>query len=86
MTKPVFEVSDKLLVASPDMMLSMSENKGADQSARIRRLVCAFVVRKPRSKEPCTARLHVGRNMTKPVFGVSDKARLKPVYPATKTN
>ena len=35
------------LVASVDMILLISECKDADQSARMRRLVCAFVVRKP---------------------------------------
>ena len=29
---------------------------------------------------------HVGCDATKPVFGVSDKARLKPVSPATETS
>ena len=35
-------------MASLDMILSKkANNKGADQSARMRRLVCAFVVHKP---------------------------------------
>ena len=37
-----------LLVASLDMILSNTQKKGADQSAQIGRLVCAFFVRKPR--------------------------------------
>ena len=36
-----------LLVASLDMILSMVNNKGADQNAQMRRLICSFVVRKP---------------------------------------
>ena len=63
MRKCVFRISDQVrfkraysatetsykieisLVASLYMILS--NNKGADQTARMRRLVCAFVVRKP---------------------------------------
>ena len=42
---------------------------------------------------PCTTiyvhiyyKYHTGLNATKPVFGVSDKARLKPISPATETS
>ena len=39
-----------------------TNNKGADQTARMRRLVCAFVVRKP----PKTGFLATGPNYTYP--------------------
>ena len=41
------------------MLLSKKNNKGADQTARMRRLVCAFVVRKP----PKTSFLAAGPNV-----------------------
>ena len=47
---PATETSKKIeisLVASFDIKLKTTNSKGADQSAQMRRLVCAFVVRKP---------------------------------------
>ena len=56
--KPVFGVSDKVrlkLVSSATETSKLrygtsqkANNKRADQTARMRRLVCAFVVRRPR--------------------------------------
>ena len=46
-------------------------------------------VNKPKAAVEITDMIHVpllGRVATKPVFGVSDKARLKPVSSATKTS
>ena len=53
-TKPIFGVSSKRdsnqfpqLEMFRDDAFQNAKNKGADQSASMRRLVCAFVVRKP---------------------------------------
>ena len=50
--KPATETSQKIeisLVANLDMILSSKpiNNNGADQTAQMRRLICAFVVGKP---------------------------------------
>ena len=54
--------------------------------------VCVSVHSKPngnkkkRNSEQKIFSIHMGLEVTKPVFGVSDKARLKPVSPATETS
>ena len=42
----VFEILEHL----PYFAIQMANNKGADQTARMRRLICAFVVRKHQSQ------------------------------------
>ena len=41
----IYEVSDLVI-----LLFQISNNKGADQTARMRRLVCAFIVRKEQSQ------------------------------------
>ena len=65
--KPVFGVSDKAsfkLVSSATetslhMILSKKRITGADQTAGMRRLVCAFVVRKPGKDRFCRYEAHI---------------------------
>ena len=52
-------------MASLDMFFKVN-NKGADQIARMRRLVCAFVVRKPQRQVFLVAR-------PKSLYGVKSK-------------